>query len=75
MNTKKKEREMKRKKTSILSEKKRLKLSKKYIEGGGESKYARKRAYCLKHTDALHRLLLVGAMQGEVKKWIFLLRV
>jgi len=36
---------MKRKKTNLLSEKKRRKLSKKYLSGGGESQYAKKYAY------------------------------
>jgi hypothetical protein len=39
---------MKRQKI-VLSDKKRRKLSAAYRDGGGNSKYARKRAFCLKN--------------------------
>ena len=40
---------MKRQKRKTLSEKKRRKLSASYRDGGGDSQYARKHAYCSKH--------------------------
>jgi endonuclease YncB( thermonuclease family) len=40
---------MKTKKQNTLSNKKKYKLSKKYLEGEGESQYARKKAYCQKN--------------------------
>ena len=40
---------MKRQKKKTLSEKKRRKLSAAYLDGGGDSQYARKHAYCSKH--------------------------
>ena len=40
---------MKRNKVQTLSDKRRRKMTAGYKQGGGDSMYARKRAYCLKN--------------------------